>query len=203
VRLLTLAFLALASSSALADDLIDIPTARKILFEDVRYEFRVDPDLRGSNQQFMGIGIGNSWELDLRDIHNPATAPVGTFDLAYNLLSAFPGGIAPGISFGVQDAANLTQDGRRFYAVTTLRNSMDELPGNVYCDVTLGFQIGSLTSPFVGVSMPFSKTLYLLAEDSGFRLSSGFEFRPIPRVSARIIFRANQTLLSLSATGKF
>lgn len=203
MRLLTLALLIASASTAIADDLIDIPTARKINFEDVRYEFRVQPDLRGDNQQFLGIGIGTSLELDLRDIHTAALAPVGTFDFAYNLLPAFPGGIAPGISFGVQDAANLTPDGRRFYAVTTVRNSMDDIPGNVYMDVTLGFQVGSLTSPFVGISMPFAKTFYLLAEDNGFRVSAGFELRPIPRVNVRFIVRGNQPLLSLSAAAKF
>jgi len=202
VRLLTLASLSVVASSAFADELIDIPTARKISFEDVRYEFRFEPDLRGSNQQYLGIGVGKSFELDLRDIHNTGVAPVGTFDVSYNFIAALPG-LAPGFACGVQDAANLTADGRRYYFVTTFRNEMDDIPGNVYTDLTLGFQTGSLTSPFVGVSMPFSKTFYLLAEDSGFRVSAGFELRPLPRVSVRFVVRNSQSLLSLSASGKF
>jgi len=202
VRLLLLASFSVIASTAFADDLIDIPTARKITFEDVRYEFRVQPDLRGDNQQFLGIGIGKSFELDLRDIHTALTAPVGTFDFAYSYIAALPG-LSPGISFGVQDAANLTQDGRRFYGVMTFRNEMDNIPGNVYTDVSLGFQVGSLTSPFVGVSMPFSKTFYLLAEGSGFRVSGGIELRPSSRVNIRFLIRNNEPLLSLSAAGKF
>lgn len=202
MRLLTLALFTVIASSAFADELIDIPTARKITFEDVRYEFRAQPDLRGNNQQFLGIGVGTSFELDLKDTHTTKLAPVGSFDVAYNILTAFPG-LAPGFAVGIQDAPNLTPDGRRFYLVTTFRNEMDDLPGNLYTDVSLGIQTGSITSPFVGISMPFSKTLYLVAEDSGLRVSGGFELRPAPRVNLRFVVRDNQPLISLSASGKF
>jgi len=187
---------------AFADELIDIPTARKIQLDDVRYEYRASPYPGGSQQHFLGVGVGESFELDLRDVWNKGTSPAGTFDFSYNLLSSIPG-ISPGISFGVQDAANLTTDGRRFYAVTTFRNDLDELPGNLYEDVTLGVQFGTLNSPFVGIALPVSKQMYLLAEHSGFRLSAGVEFRPLPHVAFRIITRDRETLLSLSGTVKF
>ena len=187
---------------ASADQLIDIPTARKIQLDDVRYEFRSSPYPGGSVQHFLGIGVGQSFELDMRDVWNAGTKPAGTFDFSYNLLSAIPG-ISPGISFGVQDAANLTTDGRRFYAVTTFRNDLDELPGNLYEDVTVGVQFGSLNSPFVGVALPVSKQVYLIAEHSGFRLSAGVEFRVLPHLAFRLITRDQETLLSLSGTVKF
>ena len=187
---------------AFADELIDIPTARKLQLDDVRYEFRGSPYAGGSIQQFLGVGVGQSFELDLRDVRNAGTHSAGTFDFSYNLLSAIPG-ISPGISFGIQDAANLTSDGRRFYAVATLRNDLDELPGNLYEDVTLGVQFGSLNSPFVGIALPVSKQMYLIAEHSGFRLSAGVEFRPLPHVAFRIITRDRETMLSLSGTVKF
>jgi hypothetical protein len=194
--------LSVVATTAFADELIDIPTARKISFEDVRYEFRADPTLRGTSQSFLGVGIGNSYELDFRDIQNKGSAAVATYDFEYNLLAAIPG-LAPGFSLGVQDAANLTSDGRRFYAVTTFRNTMDDIPGNVYADITLGFQVGSLTSPFVGVAVPFATNLFVLAEDSGFRVSAGLEYRPSKRMNVRLVVRNNQTLLSLSATTRF
>ena len=203
VRVWTTLSLIMIGSIASADQLIDIPTARKILFEDVRYEFRAEPVVRGDIQHFLGIGIGKSFELDVREIQNSGTSPVGTFDFSYNFITAFPGGAAPGVSFGVQDAENLTKDGRRFYAVTTFRNGLDELSGNLYADVTLGFQCGSLTSPFVGVSLPFSNTVYLLAEDSGFRVSAGIGFHPAPKIDVRFITRDQKMLLSVSATSRF
>jgi len=202
VRFLTVLSLAMLGTIASADQLIDIPTARKILFEDFRYEFRAEPVVGGQLQHFLGLGIGKSFELDLRDIENPGVRSVSTFDFSYNYVPALPG-ISPGISFGVQDASNTTLDGRRFYAVTTFRNTMDDIAGNVYADITLGFQVGSLTSPFVGVSVPFSQNFYVIAEDSGFRVSAGAEFRPSPRLAIRFVVREQRTLLSLSATSRF
>ena len=187
---------------ASADQLIDIPTARKIPFEDVKYEFRAAPVVSGDLQHFLGIGIGSSFELDFRDVVNSGLNPVGTFDFSYNYISAVPS-VAPGISLGVVDASNLTQDGRRFYVVSTFRNPMDDLPGNLYSDISVGFQAGSLTSPFVGVSVPLGSSFYLLAEHNGFRLSSGVELRPAPHVALRFITRNRETLLSVSAMLKF
>lgn len=187
---------------AMADELIDIPTARKIVFDDFRFEYRMEPFAGGDQQQFLGLGLGPSFELDFRDIQDSDVAPRATFDFSYNYLAAIPG-ISPGVSIGIQDAANQTSDGRRLYAVTTFRETMDEIPGNVYTDITVGFQAGSLTSAFAGVAMPFSTNLYLLAEDSGFRLSAGLEYRLSHRITFRLIDRENETLLSLSASGKF
>jgi len=202
MRLLTVVSLTLLGAIASADELIDIPTARKIVFEDVKFEYRAQPTSHGDAQSYLGIGVGRSFELDLRDIRDAGTAPVGTFDFSYNYLAALPG-LSPGLSFGVLDAANLTSDGRRFYAVTTFRNTMDEISGNVYADITLGMQVGSMTSPFVGVSVPFSPSIYLIAEDSGFRLSAGLEYRISSRVIFRVIDRNNQTLQSLRAAARF
>lgn len=187
---------------ALADDLIDIPTARKIIYEDLRYEFRSEPLAGGDYQHFLGIGLGPAFELDLRDQEFAGSHPVGTFDFSYNLVAALPA-ISPGISFGVQDAANETRDGRRFFAVTTFRNGEDFLPGNLYSDITLGFQVGSLTSPFIGVLVPAAPQVYFLAEDSGFRINAGVELRPMPKVALRFIYRGNEPMLSLSAMGRF
>ncbi len=202
MRLLPTLLLSLTAGIASADQLIDIPTARKIPFEDVRYEFRAAPVVSGDLAHFLGIGVGNSFELDLRDVVKSGMNPVGTFDFSYNYIASVPG-ISPGISLGVLDASNLTQDGRRFYAVTTFRNPMDDLPGNLYSDISVGIQTGSLTSPFIGISLPFSKSFYLIAEHNGFRLSSGVELRPAPHVAVRFITRDRETLVSISAMLKF
>ena len=203
MRLLAVSCLSLVCGIAFADELIDIPTARKIATEDFRYEFRAQPITKGDMQHFLGIGLGKSFELDIREVQDYGMSPVTSFDFSYNFMAAFPGGEIPGISLGVQDGSNLTQDGRRFFAVTTFRNTMDEIAGSVYADITLGFQVGSKTSPFVGVAVPFAPSVYLLAEDSGFRLNTGIEFRPSARMSLRFIVRNQETLLSLSASGRF
>ena len=202
MRLVPVLFLLLVATIASADQLIDVPTARKIPFLDVRYEFRAQPISSGYTSQFLGVGIGPSFELDIRDRVTPGFHSVGTVDFSYNVITNLPG-ISPGISLGVQDATNLTPEGRRFYAVTTFRNELDDLPGNLYADVTLGVQFGSLSSPFLGVSVPFSEKFYLIAEHSGYRVSGGFEVRPAPHIAIRWVAQEGSSFVSLSAMTKF
>jgi len=192
----------LLAAFASADRLIDIPTARKIVYLDFRYEFRAQPFAGGAYEHYLGIGVGKAFELDLRNVVPMAGRPEGTFDFAYDYIAAIPGA-SPGISMGVQDAANVTQDGRRFYAVTTYREPLDVINGSVNTDVTIGVQTGSLTSPFVGFLLPFSKQFFLVGEDSGFRVSAGIELRPANNVSIRFVTRGSTTLLSLSASSRF
>ncbi len=202
MRFVSVALLTMLGATAFADQLIDIPTARLIVFEDFRYELRSAPYAGGDQQQYLALGVGKSWELDLRDIQNSETASRGTFDLQYCLLQALPD-ISPAVSFGVQDGANETMDGRRFYAVTTFRESLDDVGSNAYADITLGYQSGSLDGMFAGVKVPLTTNFAVLGEDSGFRLSAGFEYRPTRNVTLRWITRDQQTLLSLSAVGRF
>ena len=202
MRLQIVLGLALLASCASADQLIDIPTGRKIPTDDFRYEVRASPYSHGDVQHFLGIGVGPSMEFDFREMLTTGSHPIATGDFAFNILSAVPS-LAPGFSVGVQDAANLTPDGRRFYAVTTFRNELDELSGNLYADITVGMQFGSLSSPFVGAAVPLGEKIYLIAEHSGFRLSTGLELRPLPKVVFRVISRNQKTLLSLSALVKF
>ena len=187
---------------ASADRLIDIPTARKIPFEDVRYEFRSQPFSSGTFEQYLGLGVGKSFELDLRAMEERGQKQVGTFDFAYDLIAALPG-VSPGISFGVQDGADRTVDGRRYYFATTYRDVLQVIGGSVKTDVTLGVQTGKLTSPFVGFSLPFSKHVYFIGEHNGYRISAGLEFRFTDRIAVRYYTRDKEMFLSLSASGRF
>ena len=187
---------------ASADRLIDIPTARKIPFEDVRYEFRSEPFSAGSFEQYLGLGIGKSFELDLRGVEERGQKQVGTFDFAYDLIAALPG-VSPGISFGVQDGADRTADGRRYYFATTYRELLQVIGGNEKSDVTLGVQTGKLTSPFVGFSLPLSKQVFFVGEHNGYRISAGLELRLTNRIAVRYYTRGQQMFLSLSASGRF
>jgi len=202
VRFPLVLFAVSLGSVASADRLIDIPTARKIPYEDYRYEFRAQPFAGGAFEQYLGVGVGKSFELDLRGIEQQGEKQIGTFDFAYDFIAAIPG-VSPGISFGVQDGQNQTQDGRRFYGVTTFREPMQVINESVKADISLGFQVGKLTSPFVGVELPFSRLVYLVAEHSGYRLSAGLELRPAPNLVLRYVDRGNQMLVSLSVSSRF
>jgi len=202
VRFLAVVPLALVSAIASADRLIDIPTATKILYDNFRYECRSDVASSGVFEHYLWLGIGKSFELDLRDVSPSDSQQKGTFDFAYDFIAAIPN-TSPGISFGVQDGANTTADGRRYYFATTFRNQVDVIGGGSDLYLTLGAQFGKLNSPFVGVSMPLSPQFALLAEHSGYRLSAGFEIRPVKPVALRLVQRGSKPMLSLSVAARF
>lgn len=189
-------------SLACADRLIDIPTARKIAYDDYRYEFRAEPYSKGAFEQYLGIGVGKSFELDLRGVQEQGERQIGTFDFAYDFIAAIPG-VSPGISFGVQDAQDRTDEGRRFYAVTTFREPLQAINESVKSDITVGIQFGRLASPFVGFELPFSREVFLVAEHSGYRISAGLELRPAQNVIFRYVERGTQPVISLSLSSRF
>lgn len=202
MRFAVLAFFMSIAAVSAADRLIDIPTARKIPFEEFRYEFRSQPFTGGSFEQYLGLGVGKSFELDLRGVEVAGEKQIATFDFAYDFIAAIPG-LSPGISTGFQDIANRTADGRRFYVVTTYREPLQVIGDSVKVDVTVGVQVGRLTSPFVGVALPFSRQVFLVAEHSGFLISAGLELRLAPNIAIRYVCKGTQTLLSLSASTRF
>ena len=196
-----LAMLGLAAVAA-ADRLITIPTGRKLPYGTVRYEFRSEGKQRGTREHLLAAGIGTSFELEARTSWLDKDRGAGTFDLAYNVISPIPD-LSPGISFGVQDALDQTEDRRRFYTALTFRPYFITANGDVPGEVTLGIMQGEYTHPFVGVGIPFSREFRILAEHNGLRPAAGFEYRPKPNYAFRFQFRERQTLLSLQLTTKF
>lgn len=190
------------SAVAAADRLITIPTGRKLPFGTVRYEFRAEPKQRGAREHLLAAGIGTSFEIEARTSWLQDDRGTGTFDLAYNVIAPIPD-LSPGISFGVQDAMDETEDRRRFYAAITFRPYFTTANGDTPGEVTLGVLQGEYTHPFVGVGIPFTREFRLLAEHNGLRPAAGFEYRPKPNLGFRIQFREHQTMASLQLTTKF
>lgn len=118
---------------------------------------------------------------------------VQTFDLGYNFVAPIPG-FTPGISFGIQDVMNKTDDGRRPYMAVTFRPTFMTINGDFPADITLGAYIAANRSVFVSGSLPFSKEFRFLFEHNGFRLASGFEVRPMPEFAIRLLYRGNDVL---------
>jgi len=191
-----------AASLVQADRLITIPTGRKLAYGTVRYEFRLDPSGSGNPESLLGIGIGTSFDMELRTEDQPGQRTTGTFDLAYNFLGAVPG-LLPGLSLGVQDALDQTRDGRRFFAATTFREPFETLNGEFPADITLGMFIAKKSTPFVGVEVPFSKEFHLLAEHNGIRIAAGAEYRPIPLINLRAQVIGQRSFVSVQVFSKF
>ncbi len=196
VLLLSMAFV------SQADRLITIPTAHKLRIGEYRYEITSLQGAGRESYQYLGTGLTSNMDIEFRTERFPGANERSTFDLSYN---HFPAGldIVPGLSVGVQDAMNQTRDGRRFYLATSFTNIFGTINGDVPADVTLGGFFGAQSSAFVGVSIPFSKEVRLLAEDNGYRLTAGFEVRPVKWLGLRMLFRNQQTFVDASVTRRF
>ena len=197
----TLGLLA-TGQSAFCDRLIDIPTARKLPYGDYRIEY--SDQLASSRTQlgYLDMGIGTSFEASIRTQQLPGRSMQGTVDVTYNYISPISG-ISPGIAFGVQDALNATSDGRRFFFCVTYRDEADAVGGNYPMEVTLGAFFANRSSPFLGLSIPFSGNVRFVGEHDGIRLSAGFEYRPIHALGVRLLSRGNDLMGGLSWMGHF
>lgn len=203
MRLLFLLASALLGSSALADRFITIPTGSKIPFRTTRAELMIEPTRDANAYLFLGIGIGKTFEIEIRGEAFSGVDDVLTADIAYNLNSPLVD-LAPGISFGVLDLADNTSEGRRGYFAITIRQAQQiDFPGGTPLEFTVGASFGRLHTPFVGAMVPFSDDFRLLFEHSGYRLSAAMEFRSRQAPTIRLVFREHETLLSFSGVARF
>ncbi len=188
---------------ARAERLIEIPTGTKIPFGAVRFE-RVQPLGGGrEGESLLGLGIGLSFDTELRLVDRGGGRQIGTFDFAYNYVTPFMG-LTPGISFGVQDALSRSERGRRYFAALTYRDPAQAIGGELPLDLTLGFFYGrDRSTPFIGVSMPFAEPMRLLMEHDGLELRAGVELRPLPGLRGRVIFSDRSVLTSLGYMLRF
>ena len=185
-----------------ADWLIDTPVARKIPFKGMRYEFR--SMLKGGLQEHrFGFGISETIEVVARTERLGSMFPTkATADIAFIPNGPVPG-VAPGLAFGILDAANRTAEGRRGYFGLTFREDFDGMDGTNYGDITVGIIGDHYVKGFFGASIPFSKTFRLLAEHNGNRLAIGVDLRPVKNLSLRMIWRDRQILLGASIGSRF
>lgn len=203
MRVITAFAFAALAGPALADRLITIPTGSKIPFRTVVGEYVFEKSRSRTVEAYLGLGIGKSFDMELRSERIDEEEQIGTFDLGYNYIAPIRG-FGPGLSVGVQDVANRSRDGRRaYFAATFLEGTPSTMIGDTPASLTVGYMGGSINAAFVGVMMPFTDTFRLLAEHNGRRITAGVEYRPAPWVGLRLLFRERDTLLSASLTRHF
>jgi hypothetical protein len=203
VRVFTLIALAAVAGPAAADRLITIPTGSKIPYRTLVGEYVFEKSRSRTVEAYLGLGIGKSFDMELRSERIDEEEQIGTFDIGYNYIAPIRG-FGPGLSVGVQDVANRSRDGRRaYFAATFLEGTPSNQVGDTPASLTIGYMGGSINAAFVGVMMPFTDTLRLLAEHNGRRITAGFEFRPKPWAGIRLLFRDRDTLLGASVTTHF
>jgi len=192
----------IATSSA--ERLITIPLGRKIPFGAVEIDSLFEISNGDTWDRYIGFGITPDFELDYHGERIDQGPMRDTFDLSYNYLPPITDQL-PGISFGVEDALNRTVEGRRYYLVTTWRESAENVGGGGGpLELTLGIAQGSQLKPLIGASLPLGENAGLLVEDDGYYLSAGFELHaPKSGLAGRLIVRNQEVLVGANLSLRF
>jgi hypothetical protein len=188
--------------TAHADRLINIPTGRKIEDRFFRLEGLWEQSSGRGFQQALGFGVGPSLDLQVRHENFIRRQNDTAFDLSFNFIAAVKG-FTPGISVGVLDGADETREGRRGYlAITFLQDTSDDVLSTLDGEITLGFMGGARWNPFVGLKMPVSRYLTLIAEHDGRRISTGVRFAVTKGLDFTYITRGQQSLFGVALSAK-
>jgi hypothetical protein len=186
-----------------ADRLIDIPTADKLPFGEAEYQVLYGYRGDGRFENEFGFGLTTSLEIDCRQGNIEAPNVQGTFDLSYcfvNPISNF----FPGLAVGIQDVENRETDGRRPYMAATYREGFNVVGGEQPGDITLGVTyLHKALLPFVGVVVPFSRTIRFVAEDDGVRINAGITISNSNDFALKLLVRDRESLAGLSISHKF
>lgn len=201
----TLFFLLISLASlANADRLITIPRGGKIPFGTVRGEFMFQPSDPTSTYSFFGVGLTTFIDAEVESDQLKDEEKFTALNLDFNV-NAPIAGYAPGISVGVLDATDQSPERRRGYLAVSWQDNggAGPLSGAATVETTLGVMVGHTTHFFIGASLPVTEQFRLLVEDNGTVLSSGAEFRTTFGPYVRLVFREDQTLLSVGETTHF
>jgi hypothetical protein len=163
-----------------------------------------EPSRPGSSYSFLGVGLTTFIDAEIWRREFDGGGDFTTLDLTFNV-NAPLAGFAPGISLGILDALDETSDGIRAYAAVSILDNLDTGPfsGNASVETTVGVTVGRTSHAFVGASLPFSERFRLMAEHDGTKISTGAEYKLNQGPYFRLVFRPNQTLLSVGMTAKF
>jgi len=194
------AALCLASFSAAADRVITVPRGGKIPFGTVRGEFMFEPSEPRSMMSFLGVGLTTFVDAEIETDQLRDEKSFTQLNLDFNLNSPLPG-FAPGVSVGMVDATDQSPQGRRGYVAVSFQDTGGET--NAPVETTVGAFFGRSSHMFVGLSLPVNDQFRFLAEDDGFRVSAGAEFKTAAGPYFRLVFREESTLLSVGATTHF
>jgi hypothetical protein len=201
-----LAMVVLAGSAisphALADRIFSIPIGRALPLGTLKLEMAASGNSRISRDRYVAFTPIPKLEIETRSRQRAGESGDWTYDFSYNFLPPVPG-LAPGISIGMLDTLGNTLDGKRAFIAITFREQLEVGQVGEYGDVTIGYQTGKLTSPFVGATLPFSGTTRLLFEHNGARVTVGLQERLYRGLTLRVFTQDNATFGGLVYQRKF
>ncbi|MBS1713523.1 MAG: hypothetical protein JST30_04225 [Armatimonadetes bacterium] len=191
-----------AAVAVRADRDITVPLGRKLLDGTVRLEYTGVPGERDA-RAWLGTGFLKAYELEFSLERTKTQDWSASFDLSYNYTPPIVD-VAPGLSVGVQDVLNRSENGRAAYLAMTYRYGNEgALNQDVPTELTFGLWSRSSGLAFVNVSLPFSDRVFLLGEHDSRRAAAGIRIRPLPGLDLKTVFEADGTHFGLSLRQKF
>ena len=192
----------LLSGLSFADREITVPKGKKIRDGVFRAEVLGVPGDRTTRAWF-GAGFLQAYDFELTAVRTKREDWKSSFDFSYNFAPPITD-ISPGISFGVQDAVNVTDEGRALYLATTFRyGNTGDLNQDIPTELTLGLWSRKTGLFFMGVSLPFSEKVLLVAEHDSQRIAGGFELRPFHGMVVKTVFESDGTSFGLALHRRF
>lgn len=194
--------LATLAGSAFAERLIQIPVGRKVPEGSVSFDALSTPG-RDFTRAWFTVGATDQVEAEVYFESLDSDQITPTIGLSYNYLVPVTD-FVPGLSLGVLDALNETEDGAFPYVSVTyqIRNYAPANQGTP-SKLTLGFGFNNKRAAFLGVELPLADWLRIQAEHDSLRPTGGIEIRPIEEAALQIYFRRDETMLGLSFEQKF
>lgn len=186
-----------------ADRFILAPLGKKVPFGAIKVEHML---LGGDDAKYtdrFGFGITTFFDGEIVSDRMDGRSTQTSLDLSFNYTDPIVD-LVPGVSIGVQDVANRTPDGRRFYWVTTYYLGLDGAYNqNTPMEFTLGYTAGSRTGAVIAVSLPMASWFRLLSEFDTGRITHGLEYRPAKQATVKMLFRKSDVFWTLGWTLRF
>lgn len=183
--------------------MIFTPKATKLRSDRVQLDTFMLNGNSGQRTSYLGVGLGESFDLEFVDQQRPGLSHRFTLDFSYNFLSPIAD-LAPGISFGVQDALGRSELGRGVYgAVTWKINNVDPINANTPVEFTVGAGGGRFRGAFVNARFPISNAVRFVTEHDSREVSGGIELMPNSSMRVRYTVRGNENFASFSLSLKF
>lgn len=191
------------ASAAWADRLVRIPTAAKVPLGDARFGYLQPLGARSEYRSYVGFGVTKAFEGEITVERSQRSSAALSCNLAYNLVAPLTN-YTPGISFGVQDILDRTEDGRGFYLAVTYRLSVDETQMiSAPVELTLGVGVGGFHGAFVGLVLPLSNQLKGVFEHDSRRLSAGLQWEPTRGLLLRWGVQDDRGFASATVSARF
>jgi hypothetical protein len=174
----------LTPAAAPADELIQIPTADRVVGPKVEYLHRAEGRAEGYGTVFFPAGL--SYELMFRYYKN--------FDRRHRVeggaqMQLLPDGIVtPGVALGIWDVTNSSPMGRRAFLVLTKSLEAGQLgvPKPFQrVQLNVGVGTGRFGGPLAGIRADLPAGFSLVGEYDARRLNFGLWFNPVPAFSLR------------------